>query len=468
MAIGANAYTNWGSLVLIGAGAGADRSFGVTVGRNTYGGGQGNVVIGDNAMGGSVTQQDAVTIGRWSFLGGERAIVVGAYAGSDGVGGVALGESAYVDSLYGIALGNFSYAATDYSVAIGYDAVTSVAGQILLGTEVNYDHVYIPMSTASVDPTSGALQVAGGVGIAGKLNGNGFLFTNESSTLHFDGGELVFTPAGVSDDFLITRGGHSIRSTTSGNFTAWTLTRVGSLVLGYSSQDVRGVIRSSTRLVLQTDGSNDRLVIPLNNAGGNGGMVHVVDGTPNVVFGYDNVSFASRSNFGSSNNSQVSGYFSAESAGNSGRRTGLHGRAYRSGGLGSNQVMLGVIGHASAADDNGNGLLIGVYGQADRTDNTSSTPFGDLPIPRAIGVYARSNGDRATVVNIGVYGVAANSGVANYAGFFEGAVRIGDDDYYYFGDMDTDGSWRVGRSGTDLIYQRLEAAVWVTKQTIAA
>lgn len=130
--------------------------------------------------------------------------------------------------------------------------------------------------------------------------------------------------------------------------------------------------------------------------------------------------------------------------------------------------MLGVIGHASAADDNGNGLLIGVYGQADRTDNTSSTPFGDLPIPRAIGVYARSNGDRATVVNIGVYGVAANSGVANYAGFFEGAVRIGDDDYYYFGDMDTDGSWRVGRSGTDLIYQRLEAAVWVTKQTIAA
>jgi hypothetical protein len=40
--------------------------------------------------------------------------------------------------------------------------------------------------------------------------------------------------------------------------------------------------------------------------------------------------------------------------------------------------------------------------------------------------------------------------------------------YHYFGDSTTDGSWRMGRSGDDFIFQRREAGSWVTKQTVTA
>jgi hypothetical protein len=38
----------------------------------------------------------------------------------------------------------------------------------------------------------------------------------------------------------------------------------------------------------------------------------------------------------------------------------------------------------------------------------------------------------------------------------------------YFGDDSTNGSWRIVRSGDDLLIQRLESGTWTTKSTIAA
>ena len=38
----------------------------------------------------------------------------------------------------------------------------------------------------------------------------------------------------------------------------------------------------------------------------------------------------------------------------------------------------------------------------------------------------------------------------------------------YFGDSETDGSWRITRSGNDLVIQRRESGSWVTKSTISA
>lgn len=38
----------------------------------------------------------------------------------------------------------------------------------------------------------------------------------------------------------------------------------------------------------------------------------------------------------------------------------------------------------------------------------------------------------------------------------------------YFGDRHDEGSWRIVRSGTSLVIDRLESGSWVTKQTIAA
>jgi len=39
---------------------------------------------------------------------------------------------------------------------------------------------------------------------------------------------------------------------------------------------------------------------------------------------------------------------------------------------------------------------------------------------------------------------------------------------YYLGNSGTDGSWRITRSGNDLVIQRREAGNWVTKSTVAA
>ena len=38
----------------------------------------------------------------------------------------------------------------------------------------------------------------------------------------------------------------------------------------------------------------------------------------------------------------------------------------------------------------------------------------------------------------------------------------------YIGDDSTNGSWRMVRSGNDLVFQRREAGNWVTKSTISA
>jgi hypothetical protein len=38
----------------------------------------------------------------------------------------------------------------------------------------------------------------------------------------------------------------------------------------------------------------------------------------------------------------------------------------------------------------------------------------------------------------------------------------------YFGDSETNGSWRIVRSGNDLVIQRLVTGTWTTKSTISA
>lgn len=49
-----------------------------------------------------------------------------------------------------------------------------------------------------------------------------------------------------------------------------------------------------------------------------------------------------------------------------------------------------------------------------------------------------------------------------------GSVEVGDADAFVLGDPSTNGSWRITRSGSNLVIQRRESGVWVTKQTISA
>ena len=42
-------------------------------------------------------------------------------------------------------------------------------------------------------------------------------------------------------------------------------------------------------------------------------------------------------------------------------------------------------------------------------------------------------------------------------------IQVGSDGWIYFGGMDTDGTWRIGRSGNDWNMERREAGTYVAK-----
>ena len=46
------------------------------------------------------------------------------------------------------------------------------------------------------------------------------------------------------------------------------------------------------------------------------------------------------------------------------------------------------------------------------------------------------------------------------------SVEAKSDGYFYMGDPDTNGTWRIGRSGDNLVMQRRESGTYVTKSTI--
>ena len=47
-------------------------------------------------------------------------------------------------------------------------------------------------------------------------------------------------------------------------------------------------------------------------------------------------------------------------------------------------------------------------------------------------------------------------------------IQTASDKAFYFGDKTTEGSWRLIRSGNNLVIERYESAAWVTKSTISA
>jgi hypothetical protein len=47
-------------------------------------------------------------------------------------------------------------------------------------------------------------------------------------------------------------------------------------------------------------------------------------------------------------------------------------------------------------------------------------------------------------------------------------LNLASTSYVYLGASGTDGSWRIGRSSNDLVFQRRESSVWVTKFTTTA
>jgi hypothetical protein len=70
------------------------------------------------------------------------------------------------------------------------------------------------------------------------------------------------------------------------------------------------------------------------------------------------------------------------------------------------------------------------------------------------------SGGKTTGPWVGGSGSGSGSGLASQI-FVDGV-------YLYFGTSNLDGSWRQSVSGTDMIFERREAGVWVLKYTIIA
>jgi hypothetical protein len=95
------------------------------------------------------------------------------------------------------------------------------------------------------------------------------------------------------------------------------------------------------------------------------------------------------------------------------------------------------------------------------------------------GVYVSVSGSGTVSTYYGLY-VEAYAGVTlstrwgvyvastAYRNLLDGGVEVSSTRYYVIGDLNTDGSWRMARSGNNLIFERRESGSWVTKQTILA
>lgn len=128
-----------------------------------------------------------------------------------------------------------------------------------------------------------------------------------------------------------------------------------------------------------------------------------------------------------------------------------------------------------------------ISGSTISLDNTGVTPgtygdSGNIPIftVQADGRITSATETALVLPNSGVtadtYGngkkriqITVNSkGIVTSVAEHTNDMEIGDANAYYMGDSATDGSWRIVRSGIDLVFERRESGSWVTKSTIPA
>ncbi|MCP4674324.1 MAG: hypothetical protein GY854_02160 [Deltaproteobacteria bacterium] len=114
----------------------------------------------------------------------------------------------------------------------------------------------------------------------------------------------------------------------------------------------------------------------------------------------------------------------------------------------------------------GNYMFAGIIGHC--VDDTASSEVGKLDFFTSVsGVFAsRMSIQENVVIGSGSLGVGepAPSSSIDVAG----DIEVGSSNWHYWGDPSTDSSWRLGRSGNDMVLERRESSVWVNKQTFVA
>lgn len=105
------------------------------------------------------------------------------------------------------------------------------------------------------------------------------------------------------------------------------------------------------------------------------------------------------------------------------------------------------------------GTNIGTLKLTEGGNNSTAGNFS-LTLP-----FGGSEFERLSVLGNGNVGIGVSVPTEKLE--VDGSLEVGSSDWIYFGDSSTDGSYRIGRSGNNLVTQRRESGSWVTKQTIS-
>lgn len=147
-------------------------------------------------------------------------------------------------------------------------------------------------------------------------------------------------------------------------------------------------------------------------------------------------------------------------------RVGYDGILYATG-----AVISGATIEGSTVELDNTGVTPGTYGDSGNISIFTVGADGRITSASETAVVLPNSG-----VSAGTYGnskqrivVTVNSkGIITALSETTDDLEIGDTKAFYLGDSGTDGTWRIIRSGTDLVFERRESGSWVTKSTIPA
>jgi hypothetical protein len=125
-----------------------------------------------------------------------------------------------------------------------------------------------------------------------------------------------------------------------------------------------------------------------------------------------------------------------------------------------------------ARDGRGNGSHTATIGNSDTVSNhffgRIHSEGGTTPAAQSAGHAAVGNGVVRAGTQLRSDGTAADA-ISSAGGVtLAGDIIASDTSNIYLGPSGTDGSWRMVRSGNNLVFQRRESGSWVTKSTISA
>ena len=320
---------------------------------------------------------------------------------------ITIGVEGGANAQYGIAIGHSAFSTHTNSVAIGHAAVTTKANQFMLGSDEQFTEVTIPVTTDSTDTTTGALVVVGGVGIGGRV-------TCES----------ISSPKGVETSQGFGAGALA-SNTTGANNTA----------IGYQALANNTTGGFNTASGIQALRSNNTGVH--NTASGYQALYSNTTGIHNTASGYQ----ALAANTTGIHNT-ASGFLALRYTTTGDRNTAFGYQAGR------------FINAGTAANAINDCVLLGNDTRVEGASDTNEI---------VIGSGARGNGSNTvTIGNDSIVGTHLRNVVIT------GALEVEAAAWTYYGDPDTDGTWRFGRDGDNTVFQRREDGSWVTKTTVEA